>query len=105
VLYARALEALRPDAKVVGGRLYYCTSRGQFAARPVVLTHTARDAVRTVAETLGKSIDKGFLPAWPDAGACDRCDYRRVCGPAEPRRVRKKHKNMVGPFLKLRKLP
>ena len=47
---------------------------------------TARDFVAIVKEAL----EAGFLPAAPDARECDWCDYKRVCGPYEEIRTRKK---------------
>lgn len=105
VLYARALEVLRPDRTVSGGRLYYCTARGRFTEHAVPLGRTARDAVRTLAETLSESMEHGFLPALPSRDACDRCDYRRVCGPAEPRRTAQKEPRGTAAINRLRKLP
>ncbi|MCA9606505.1 MAG: PD-(D/E)XK nuclease family protein, partial [Myxococcales bacterium] len=105
VLYARALEAMQPERTVSGGRLYYCTARGRFTEHGVPLGRTARDAVRTLAETLAESMEHGFLPALPSRDACERCDYRRVCGPAEARRTaHKEHRGTAG-LNRLRKLP
>src|SRR5690606_36508692 len=100
VLYARALATLFPDRPVVGGRLYYCTSKGRFEER-VVPIEVASEPVRAVAELVGSSIEQGFLPAAPDHGECARCDYRPICGPSEERRVARKH---VAPLGRLRAL-
>lgn len=105
VLYARVLETLHPDREVAGGRLYYCTSRGHFEERHVPLSKEARAAVAVVAGAVKESIDTRFLPALPEDGACERCDYRCVCGPAEPRRVARKQRKGTGPVRRLRKLP
>jgi hypothetical protein len=105
LLYARALEAIFPDREVVGGRLYYCTSRGRFEERHVPLTPEARESVEVLVEVVGKMLEKGFLPAAPDEGECARCDYRAVCGPAEERRVKRKDVRYLGPLRKLRKRP
>ena len=106
VLYALALEALYPGREVVGGRLYYCTAKGGFAERPVVLDAQARDSVRVLRDAADAYIEKGFLPAAPDEGACERCDYRVVCGPNEERRLRGKEKiAQLGLLKKLRKQP
>src|SRR5690606_26343041 len=59
VLYARALATLFPDRPVVGGRLYYCTSKGRFEER-VVPIEVASEPVRAVAELVGSSIEQGF---------------------------------------------
>jgi ATP-dependent helicase/DNAse subunit B len=106
VLYALALEALYPEREVVGGRLYYCTAKGGFTERSVALDAHARESVRVLRDTADAFIEKGFLPAVPDEGACERCDYRVVCGPYEERRTRSKEKILqLGPLKKLRKQP
>ncbi len=105
VLYARVLEALFPEQRVVGGRLYYCTARGRYETRFVPLNDGARRAVKLLATTLDHHVANAFLPAAPAEGECRRCDYRAVCGPAEERRVRRKHKRGLGPLETLRKQP
>ncbi len=105
VLYARVLEELFRERRVLGGRLYYCTSRGRFEERFVPLNDAAREAVRLVAKTLAHHVDDAFFPAAPTEHECARCDYRAVCGPAEERRVRRKQKNRLGPLTLLRKQP
>ena len=87
VLYALALEKMFPDMIVEEGRLYYCTSTGDFTERRFPLDERARRAAELVVKTVGAAIDQGFLPAAPKEGACRYCDYRRVCGPWEEHRV------------------
>lgn len=105
VLYARALEALFEGKRVVGGRLYYCTSRGRFEERFVPLDDEARAAIALLEDTLAHHLERGFLPAAPAQGECERCDYRPVCGPAEERRVRRKHAKSLGKLKTLRSQP
>jgi RecB family exonuclease len=90
VLYALVAERMFAGERVVGGRLYYCTSAGGFEARDVPLDDQARDAARAVADAVGTALASGFLPAAPADRACDWCDYRVVCGPYEERRSRRK---------------
>jgi CRISPR/Cas system-associated exonuclease Cas4 (RecB family) len=90
VLYALTAEKVFAGERVVGGRLYYCTSAGGFDAREVPLDDHARDAGQAVAGAIGAALDGGFLPAAPAERACDWCDYRIVCGPYEVRRSRRK---------------
>jgi len=104
VLYALALEKLFPGETVDSGRLYYCTTAGNFAQRVVDLDDGARAAARTVAETIGAALDAPFLPAAPDRGACRWCDYRPVCGPYEERRVARKYQPDLAALHKLRGL-
>ena len=106
LLYALALEAARPEgdaARVVGGRLYYCTSRGDFEAREVALTDDARALVGGVAKTLEWALERGFFPAAPiDAKTCQWCDYQPICGPHEAARAGRKDAKLLAPIERLR---
>jgi ATP-dependent helicase/nuclease subunit B len=101
-LYALVLEQLFRDAAVAGGRLYYCTSRGQFRVVEVPLDDEARAAERLVTETLRHHFDQGFFPAAPDKGACAWCDFRPICGPYEELRVKEKAAEPLAQLVKLR---
>jgi CRISPR/Cas system-associated exonuclease Cas4 (RecB family) len=90
VLYALALEKLFPGEQVVGGRLYFCTSKGEFSAALVPLDEEARAAAMTVASAIGDALDRGFLPAAPKKEGCKYCEYLPVCGPNEEHRVKRK---------------
>jgi CRISPR/Cas system-associated exonuclease Cas4 (RecB family) len=104
VLYALALEKLFPEARIEAGRLYYCTSAGGFEATPIALDEPARRAADTVAKVIGKALSEGFLPAAPDAGACEYCEYRSVCGPYEELRTGRKSPERLHDLRALRKL-
>ena len=104
VLYALALEKLFPDARIEAGRLYYCTSSGGFEEVPIPLDDRARSAATTVAKVIGKALSEGFLPAAPDAGACEYCEYRSVCGPYEELRTGRKSPERLHDLRALRKL-
>ena len=105
VLYALVLEDLLPGAKVESGRLYYCTSTGDFEDRTIALDGEARAGALSVAEVIGQAIDEGFLPAAPADGACLWCDYKVVCGPYEEQRVKGKRQDKLKPLVLLRKKP
>jgi ATP-dependent helicase/nuclease subunit B len=98
-LYAMALEALFPDAKVEGGRLYFCTPKARYASHGVALDETTRAAMGDVVTTLEELLAQGMLPAVPEAEACMFCDYRRVCGPDAARRA-----GRIAPDARLEKL-
>lgn len=103
LLYALAAENLfTGEADISCGRLYFCTARGGFEALEVPLDDAARAAAVQVAETIGDAIARVFLPAYPAEGECARCDYRRVCGPHEERRVERKPGDNVESLLGLR---
>ena len=105
VLYALALEKLVPTARVEAGRLYYCTSAGEFAEASVSLGEDAREAALAVANTIREAISTGFLPAAPVKDACSRCDYARVCGPHEEQRTGRKRRDWLAPLDALRRRP
>ena len=104
VLYALAAEQLFPDDAVESGRLYYCTSAGDFQEREVPLDAAARDSARALARTVDAALEEPFLPAAPDAGACRWCDYRSVCGPYEELRTSRKWEPPLAPLKALRQL-
>jgi ATP-dependent helicase/nuclease subunit B len=105
VMYALALEKLLPDQAVEGGRLYYCTAAGEFAEVDVPLDAPARQAAQLVADTVQKALSDGFLPAAPKKGACEYCDYLRVCGPSEELRTARKKGDQLTGLQKLRSHP
>jgi ATP-dependent helicase/nuclease subunit B len=102
VLYALVLERLFGDKTVAGGRLDYCTTRGEFSDVIVPLDADARAAAQLLADTLAHHVATGFFPAAPAKGACTYCDYRPVCGPYEEQRVRKKDRERLIPLTRLR---
>jgi len=102
VFYALVLEQLFPGKVVAGGRLAYCTTRGDFKDVDVPLDDDARAAAQLVARTLAHYLAEGFFPAAPSKGACDYCDYRPVCGPYEELRARKKDRDKLVPLARLR---
>ncbi|MBZ0149797.1 MAG: PD-(D/E)XK nuclease family protein [Pseudorhodoplanes sp.] len=84
LLYALAAQKiLAGEASVLAGRLYFCTSKGDFTEREVALNDHARALAVQIADEIGDALSRPFLPAAPEAGACDFCDYRVVCGPYE----------------------
>jgi CRISPR/Cas system-associated exonuclease Cas4 (RecB family) len=106
VFYALALERLFPGEKVEEGRLYYCTSVGDFKPIPVLLDAPSRAAADVVAKTIGGALEQSFLPAAPAEGACEYCDYKTVCGPYEElRTTRVKRQDRLKPLLELRRQP
>jgi ATP-dependent helicase/DNAse subunit B len=104
-LYALALQKLFPEARVEGGRLYYCTYVGDFTPVEVPLNGEAKGSVQLLAQTLSQAIEQGFLPAAPRERECERCDYLTVCGPLEETRTARKPKQQLAPLQKLRELP
>ena len=104
LLYAQAAETLLGES-VESGRLFYCTQRGDFSAVDIPLQDESRARLRRVLETIDRSVENGFLPAAPQAGACGLCDYSAVCGPYEEIRVKGKQRDRLDPLIEIRALP
>jgi ATP-dependent helicase/nuclease subunit B len=106
LLYALAAEKLfAGQAEVSTGRLYFCTSAGGFTEQVVPLDDRARASAVQVADAIGDAVGRPFLPASPDKGQCDICDYRVVCGPHEERRAARKPKGSLKSLLAVRASP
>ena len=110
VLYPLAVESVL-GARVVEGRLFYCTREGGFADRVVRMDESARATAMQVLASVDEAITRGFLPAAPRPragarpGACDFCDFRPVCGPDEERRSQRKDRLALGALRWLRDSP
>jgi RecB family exonuclease len=104
VFYGLACEKLL-DEPVESGRLYYCTADGGFEKRLVPIDNYAREGARQIVETIGRALEIGFFPAYPDKHACEWCDYRPVCGPREELRVLRKPKDRLDDLMTLRSMP
>ena len=89
VLYSLAAEALL-GSDVQEARLFFCTARGGFAERTVVMDEGPRRLGLEVLEAVDGAVERGFLPPLPKKDACARCDYRVVCGPNEEARAQRK---------------
>jgi ATP-dependent helicase/DNAse subunit B len=106
LLYALAAEKIFAGrAEIVEGRLYFCTSRGGFIDQVVALDDETRGVAAQVADTISGAVGQPFLPAAPEKGACQTCDYRVVCGPHEELRIRRKPDGSLEPLLDLRSIP
>jgi CRISPR/Cas system-associated exonuclease Cas4 (RecB family) len=104
LLYSLAAEQLLGQP-VESGHLYFCTQRGDFSQFSIPVTPESRDRLKRVLDTIARFIDEGFLPAAPQRGACNYCDYRPVCGPYEEQRVKKKQPERLEPLIDIRNLP
>ncbi|MCY3969570.1 MAG: PD-(D/E)XK nuclease family protein [Acidobacteria bacterium] len=89
VLYSLAAERVL-EREVVSGRLSYCTQRGDYSNVSVPLDERSRGAARRLLKRVDEALETGFLPAAPGKDECRYCDYRRVCGPYEELRVKRK---------------
>ncbi len=89
LLYALACQSLLGQP-VKFSRLYYATQRGGFTSADIPVTEEASEALAEALRIIGDSIRRSLLPAAPQTGACQYCDYRMVCGPREEERTRRK---------------
>jgi ATP-dependent helicase/nuclease subunit B len=101
VLYSLAVEAIQ-KATVTEARLSFPTSTGGFSQFVVPITPSSRDQGLEVLRIIDNAIACGFLPPAPREKGCDYCDFRRVCGPYEEKRVVKKDQNPLESLLRLR---
>jgi ATP-dependent helicase/nuclease subunit B len=109
VLYPLAVEAVL-GARVVEGRLFFCTRDGGFSERVVRIDEDTRSTGLQVLAVVDEAIGRGFLPAAPRprAGArpsaCEICDFALVCGPDEERRSQRKDRTALAGLRRLRDL-
>jgi CRISPR/Cas system-associated exonuclease Cas4 (RecB family) len=103
VLYGLAVERAlgRP---VVAGRLFYATTAGGFADHEIPLDEDQRRQGLQVLAIIDRAIETGLLPAAPAERACERCDFRPVCGPREEERVARKAAGTLADLHALRAL-
>jgi ATP-dependent helicase/nuclease subunit B len=104
VLYSIAVETAL-DRVVHHGRLFYCTSNGSFSSHPILLDERSRAAGLEALEVVDRAIENGFLAAAPTEEACDRCDFRPVCGSDVHRRVSRKPPEALADLAALRSRP
>jgi CRISPR/Cas system-associated exonuclease Cas4 (RecB family) len=104
VLYGIAVEtALRQT--VSQGRFFYCTAAGSYFEHPIPLNERTRAAGIEVLQVIDRAVEGGFLAAAPTDDACDRCDFRAVCGPDVFRRVSHKPQERLADLGALRGRP
>jgi CRISPR/Cas system-associated exonuclease Cas4 (RecB family) len=104
VLYSIAVETAL-EREVSHGRLFYCTSTGGFFSHPILLDERSRAAGLEALEVVDRAIETGFLAAAPTEEACDRCDFRPVCGSDVHRRVGRKPPEALADLAALRSRP
>jgi len=105
VVYGLALKALFPEETVFSGRLFFCTTAGQFTPYEIPLMGDAPKRGVEVLEVIDRAVENGMLAAKPAHEACDWCDFKVVCGSQEPRRTRRKDPKLFADLDALRKMP
>jgi ATP-dependent helicase/nuclease subunit B len=104
VLYSLAVEAAT-GLRAESGRFWYCTSAGGFSQHVVAMNDRARNLGLEVLTIIDRALELGTFPAAPAERQCDFCDFRPVCGPDLPRRIRRKSPDLLGDLKSLRELP
>jgi CRISPR/Cas system-associated exonuclease Cas4 (RecB family) len=104
VLYSVVVEE-GLGRKVAAGRLYYCTTAGGFTEHQIAVTDESRRQGLEVLTIVDRAVERGFLPAAPDTGACGWCDFRPVCGPREEERTSWKSRDGLADLSALRMMP
>lgn len=105
VLYGLALKALEPDQTVFSGRLFYCTTAGDFKSYEIPLMGEAPARGIEVLEIIDRAIERGTLGPKPAPEACRYCDFLVVCGRREESRTRFKDAALFADLDALRKMP
>jgi ATP-dependent helicase/nuclease subunit B len=103
VLYSMAVEQ-GLGKRVIQGRLYYSTTVGGFADKPIEINDYARAQALQVLTIIDRAVEQGFLVAAPGERACTWCDFRPVCGPREEERVQRKAKDRLADLGVLRSM-
>lgn len=103
LLYSLAAEK-KLGAVMESGRLQYATQRGGFSTVQIALDDRARGVLAKLLAGIDGMVASGFLPPVPEKDACERCDYRVVCGPYEERRLNQKDRNdeRLDPLIEIR---
>jgi hypothetical protein len=86
-------------------RLSYCTRRGGYEEIRFDITPSHRAFFKHAMSLIDGEIDRGFLPAAPQSGACAMCDYLAICGPNEERRTARKRRDALEALQDLRNIP
>jgi CRISPR/Cas system-associated exonuclease Cas4 (RecB family) len=103
LLYAAAAEQIL-NSRVDSARLFYATQRGRYEQMGIPVTDRALNVLTRLLEDIDGTISAGFLPPFPDKGACNYCDYRIVCGPYEERRTGKKDSENLEALIEIRSM-
>ena len=105
VIYSLALKALFPEETVYSGRLFFCTSVGDFTPYEIpLLGETPRRGLE-VLEIIDHAVEHGTLAARPARDVCQWCDFQVVCGREEQRRTRRKDPRLFAELDALRDMP
>jgi ATP-dependent helicase/nuclease subunit B len=105
VIYGLALKALFPEETVYSGRLFFCTSVGDFTPYEIPLLGETPKRGLEVLEIIDRAVEHGTLAARPARDVCQWCDFQVVCGREEQRRTRRKDPKLFAELDALRDMP
>jgi ATP-dependent helicase/nuclease subunit B len=104
LLYAATAQKLLKQY-VESGRLYYCTAAGGYEERVVPLSKENLMVLDAVLSAVRSALTEAFLPAAPEEGACQWCDFLALCGGFEEARTRHKPNDRLIQLKGIRVLP
>ena len=103
VLYSLAVEE-GLKTKIIGGRLFYCTTAGGFVEHEIPVNDYTRGQGLQALTIVDRAVEQGLLAAAPAKDACRWCDFRPVCGPREEERVGRKAPDKLADLTALRSM-
>ncbi|HVM32587.1 MAG TPA: PD-(D/E)XK nuclease family protein [bacterium] len=104
-LYLWACRTLYPGKAPEEAVYEFLTAKGGYGETTFDAKDPARveEPLKALLTTAAEAVEQGLFPA--AAKACERCDYRTLCGPgAEKRGERKREDSKVEEYFKLEKL-
>ncbi len=104
-LYLWACRTLYPDAVPEEAVYEFLTAKGGYGAVSFDASdwNNVEEPLKILLTTAAEAVDRGLFPA--AAKACDRCDYRTLCGPGAGKRGEKKREDKrVEEYFKLEHL-
>ncbi|HET9869004.1 MAG TPA: PD-(D/E)XK nuclease family protein, partial [bacterium] len=105
-LYLWACRTLYPGKSPQEAVYEFITAKGDYGEVGFDAKDPAKieEPLKALLTTAAEAVEQGLFPA--AAKACDRCDYRTLCGPgAERRGERKREDPKVVEYFKLENLP
>ncbi len=104
-LYLWACRTLYPHLTPEQAVYEFITAKGGYGSTPFDATdwNKVEEPLKALLTTASQAVERGLFPA--AAKACERCDFRLLCGPgAEKRGERKREDMKVGDYYKLEEL-
>jgi RecB family exonuclease len=92
-LYLWACRALYPGVEPTSAVYEFLTAKGNYGSIGFDASDpkSVEEPLKALLTTAAEAVEKGLFPA--AAKACDRCDYRTLCGPGAQRRGERKRED------------